>query len=282
MRIYSFATLVALPFVAVAGVMLWMIYGQGNVDMTMYLIIPILILAMIYIMSPQLNWWWWKRNPPQLDPPIRKWLDSYSPFYNGLSDKHKDIFRKRLKLFILSKDFGAMGQERTELPEDIKGIVAHNAVQLTFQRPEFLFKNYERIVAYKHAFPSPQHKFLHTVETHKDDGVILYSLEHLIPGMLRRGEIYNIGMHGIAEAFISDHPKISFPKVDDITWDEIKQVGGFDKEQIENTTGFKDVDKLPVLITFYADFYAQMQLCLPEVAHRLNLIFSLYANKDMA
>lgn len=282
MKIHSFSTVLAFPFMILAGIIIWMVYENDDTTLTYYLLIPVFILVVIYIMSPQINWWWWKRMPPELDPPIVKWLESYSPFYNQLSEDGKLNFRRRLKLFMLSKDFGSMGQEKNEMPEDIKGILAHNAIQLTFGREEFLFDNYERMVAYKHAFPSPQHKFLHTVETHREDGVIIYSMEHLIPGMLRRGEIYNIGMHGFADAFINDHPKISFPTVDDVTWEQIEQVGGFTKEQIEQTTGFEPVDKLPILITYYTDFYPRLQLVLPEVAHRLNLIFSLYANTDIA
>lgn len=282
MRIHSFATLLAFPFFVLIAIILWNVYQKGDTNISYYLFIPVIILAIIYIMSPQINWWWWKKNPPTLDAPIVKWLDTYSPFYLSLPEEGKVNFRRRLKLFMLSKDFGFMGQERREMPEDIKGIMAHNAIQLTFGRDKFLFKDYERMVTYKHAFPSPQHKFLHTVETHKDDGVIIYSMEHLIPGMLRKGEIYNIGMHGFAEAFVNDHPKISFPSVEGVSWEEVEQVGGLSKEKIENTTGFETVDKLTVLITYYTDFYPRLQQVLPEVAHRLNLIFSLYPNKDIA
>lgn len=281
MRIHSFATLLAAPFFALFAYILWLNFTNDDISNAYYIFVPILILVVIYVMSPQINWWWWKRNPPKLDAPIVKWLESYSPFYNTLSTDSKENFRRRLKLFMLAKDFGSMSQEKSEMPEDLKGIIGHNAIQLTFGREEFLFDSYERMVAYKHAFPSPQHKFLHTVETHKDDGVIIYSMEHLIPGMLRKGEIYNIGMHGFAEAFVHDHPKIAFPSVENVSWNEIEQIGGFTQDQLRQTTGFEEVEKLTVLITYYADFYPQLQMVLPEVAHRLNLIFALYPNNDI-
>lgn len=276
MRIHSFASILGFPFALAFAIIMYLIFTTQNDDLSYWLIPPFIILALIWILSPQINWWWWKRNPPPIDKPIIKWMEQFSMFYNSLSSKSKSIFENRMSLFILSKEFGSMGEEKKELPEDLKGIIAHIAIQLTFGREDFLFDKFERIVVYKHPFPTPSKQYLHTVETETEDGTLIFSMEHLIPGMLRKGEIYNIGLHGFADAFIHENKHITFPDVDRISWEQLENISGFSLETILGTTGLEDVNKLTVLINHYVTFYDRLVQVLPDCAKQLNEIFRLY------
>ena len=55
-----------------------------------------------------------------------------------------------------------MRGEKESLPEDLKAIIAHNLIQLTFGMEDYLLDPYERVVVYNHAFPTPKKQFLHT------------------------------------------------------------------------------------------------------------------------
>lgn len=277
MRIYSFATFLAAPFAIALGIILYMAFTRDDYyDLLNWILPPFFILAIIWVMTPQINWWWWKRNPPPLDQPILKWLQQFSPFYNSLSEVSKKNFERRLVLFIKAKDFATMGEERGELPEDLKAIIAHNAIQLTFGRKDFLFDKYERVAAYKHPFPTPGKQYLHTVETETEDGTLIFALEYLIPGMLRKGEFYNIGLHGFIDAFLDINKSISFPNIDHVTWEQLEQVSGFSSEYLLNLTGLKEINKLTVLINHYVTFNDKLRKQLPDEANQLEEIFRLY------
>lgn len=277
MRIHSFASIVGFPFALAFAIIMYYMFTTEDHDLSFWLIPSIIILAIIWIFSPQINYWWWKRNPPPLDPPILKWLQTYSPFYNSLSDESQRNFERRMSLFILGKEFGSMGEEKRELPEDLKGIIANNAIQLTFGRPDFLFDKFDRIVVYKHPFPTPSKQYLHTVETETEDGTLIFSMEHLVPGMLRKGEFYNIGLHGFIDAFLHENQKINYPNIDHITWQQLEKISGFSIENILATTGLKEVNKLTVAINHYVTFFDHFSKELPKETQHLNEIFKLYS-----
>lgn len=277
MRIHSFASILGFPFALAFAIIMYLTFTTNNHDLSYWLIPPFIILAIIWVFSPQINWWWWKRNPPPLDPPIVKWLEQFSPFYNSLNVDLKANFARRMSLFMLGKEFGSMGEEKRDLPEDLKGIIASNAIQLTFGRSDFLFKKFERIVVYKHPFPTPSKQYLHTVETETEDGTLIFSMEHLIPGMLRKGELYNIGMHGFIDAFLFENPKLDYPNVENIAWEELEKVSGFSLDNLFATTGLEEVNKLTVLINHYVTFYDRLLQVLPKEAQQLNQIFKLYS-----
>lgn len=276
MRIHSFASILGLPFALAFAIIMYFTFTTHDSNLSYWLIPPFLILAVIWVFSPQINWWWWKRNTPPLDTPIVKWLEQFSPFYNSLSEQSKKNFEKRMSLFILSKEFGSIGEEKRDLPDDLKGIITHNAILLTFGQTNFLFDKFERIVVYKHPFPTPGKQYLHTVETETEDGTIIFSLEHLIPGMLRKGELYNIGLHGFIDAFLHENPKLAYPDISNLKWDDLAKVSGFTHETLLATTGLKDLNILTVLINHYVTFYDQLKTQLPEKAQKLNAVFKLY------
>ena len=134
-------------------------------------------------MGPQIDWWWYERYPPDVDAPVKKMLDKMNPFYNRLNETEKKKFRNRLQLFVTATNFMPKGWEK--IPEDAKYAIAANAIQLNFHKEEFLFPQYENIVVYPSPFPSPQYpEHFHPSEVFRKDGVMLFSAEQIIWGLL--------------------------------------------------------------------------------------------------
>jgi len=85
------------------------------------------------------------------------------------------------------------------IPEDVKGIVAANIVQLTFGQKDYLLNIFERIVIYPGTFPTIQYpKHFHASEIFAEDGVLLFAMDHLMPGTLHADQYFNIGLYEYA------------------------------------------------------------------------------------
>jgi hypothetical protein len=251
MRIHSFSKVVAIPFVAWFAYTFYISYNERDYALSYWMIPPFLIIAVIWVMSPQIDFWWNKRNPLTLDEPLRRWLQKYSPFYIALPDELKMHYENRLSTYLSGVEFYAMGKEKEAVPEDIKVLAANNLVTLTFGKKNFMLSNFDRVVFYKHPFPTPRFQHLHTVETEQQDGVILFSIEHLAASSINPTAYYNIGMHGYAEAFMKTYPALEWENLSEITWDSIASITGFSKTFVLSTLGFEQTDLVPVILTSY-------------------------------
>ena len=156
------ARILSIPFVAMFLVFLYLTWEVDD-SYAIYIPWPVVVLAVIYVLSPQINWWWYVRNPPELDGRMRQLFQQRYPFYHELSLENKKRFRERVALFKIGTEF--MPQAMEEVPEDIKGFVAANAVRLTLGLPDYMFPSFEKVVIYPKPFPSPQYpKSFHASE----------------------------------------------------------------------------------------------------------------------
>ncbi|MEL6868095.1 MAG: zinc-dependent peptidase [Bacteroidota bacterium] len=252
----------AVPFVL--GLLLCVYLAwESDESYAAYIIPQALSLVVIYIFQPQIDWWWYNRRPPEVDHQLRQILDRYLAFYQRLSEGNKKRFRERVALYVFANDF--MAKVFDEVPEDIKGIIATNIVQLTFGQSDYRMDTFERIVVYPQPFPSPQYPTKrHASEIFEEDGVILFSAEQLMAGTLNPKKNYNIGLHEYAKIFILTHPKISFPKYDDFIWEKLEMISGFSREFVEAYIGLPDVDPLPVSMTYFICFPVKFKEILPN------------------
>jgi len=273
MRIYSFSKILALPF---AGVFIYLLYLQFglNYNIGLYLLIPVGIVFAIYFLSGDIDFWYLSKNPLDLDEPVINWLIQFSPFYQNLTEQQKEKYNYRLSMYIVGRSFKSVGSEKKDLPTDFKAIIASQAVEVSWRTDDYLIGDYDYIFVYKHPFQTPRKQFLHTVETEFEDGVIIYSLEHLMPGITNPEMYYNIGRHAYAEAFIRVHPTKDYPELADFTWQDIVQISGLSQEKIIQTLGFKEVDLLVILITCFFSYPEKFESVLPSQYVKLNTIFS--------
>jgi len=265
-----FARLLSIPFVLLA---LGTLYLTWEVDesYSLWIIPPVIITALLYVFAPQINWWWYQRTPPKIDPMVKTLLGKYLPFYDNLSPEDKQKFDHRLGLYQLSVDY--QNKSSDGVPEDAQGLIAACAVWLTFNREEFLFPKFENVVVYNHAFPSPQQQDLHASEIFEEDGVLVFSLEHFMPGFLETKNYYNIGLHEFAKVFVISYPDETYPTFGDDFWNRIGQINGLKRDAFEKFMGLKNIETLPIGIVHHFVYPEQFANIFPEESAMLREIF---------
>jgi len=162
-----------------------------------------------------------------------------------------------------------------EVPIDIKGLIAANVVMLTFGQEDYRLSRFEKVVAYPHPFPSPQYrKDFHSTEHFAEDGVILFSLEQLIPGATQPSKYYNIALHEYIRVFTLIYKDYQYPKFEDSIWDQLEEVSGFKMAAIKNYIGLPFIEPLPVSINYFFTFPDKFKATLPELYKQYREIFN--------
>ena len=276
MRIYKLANIIAIPFFVVLLILGYLAYLDPISNYLAWVIAPLTCLILIYLFSPQINYWWLSKNPVELDKTVKDMLLRTNPVYGKLSLEEQTEFDNRLVLYTEAKEFIGKGfeEDNKDVPYDIRNLISQVPVTMTLNRADYQWKNYERIVFYKHPFPSPRFKFLHTAETEAEDGVVILSLEHVEKALFYKDDYYDVAWHAFAEAFIKDHPKEAYPNLPADIWDSINRISPLNKEQIHATLGYKIVDALPVLINLYFNYRTTFKKELPELAAYFQSLFN--------
>ncbi len=240
----------------------------------MYLLIPaVIILTIIYIMNPQIDWWWYKKHPPELDSRMRQFLIKHAAFYNGLSVNDKKKFRNRMALYEMSVEFMPKGWE--SVPDDIKGIIAANAVRMTFNKANFLLPKYERIVVYPTLFPSPQHpKVFHASELFEEDGVLLFSAKQIMWSFVQSQRCYNLVLHEFIKAYQDIFPDLVFPTVEEKDWGKLEAISGLSKASIEGMIRLPNISPTIVSANFFFTFPNKFRATQPALYKKWAAIFS--------
>lgn len=266
------ARTLSIPFLIGALVFLYLTW-EVDTGYSIYIVPFVIIMALIYVLSPQINWWWYQRRPPELRPKIRLLIERHLPYYQQLVESEKGRFRKRAALYMEANDFMPRGME--SVPEDLRAIAAACAVQITFGRKDFLLPRFEHIIFYPHPFPSPQYpENFHSSEIYEEDGVIIFSAEQLLPGFLQPFQYYNIGLHEYARAFVRSYPEIDFPKLPEDIWQKLQQASGFSQAAIERWINLKPIPAQPVSIALFFTFPRQFHAVLPELYEQYARIFN--------
>lgn len=283
MRIHSISNLIIIPFVAAAAYILYLGYKTSDyLNPLNYLLIPLFIIVVVlYLFAPQINHWWHKRKPPVLAGSIIRWLETYSEFYVNLSKSDQQKFRDRLSIYLESREFVFMREEKENLPEDFKSILAHNNIMMTFYQDEYLLDPYERVIVYNHPFPTPKHQYLHTVETDHEDGVIIIAMEHTIQAMLYKTKFYNVGLHGYLEAYMNIHPDLAWPKIKDSDIPVLEKISGFKTDKLIAYLGFEPYDFGFVAANYFFTFPRRFAEALPEIYSQYQKIFKSKSNEPI-
>ena len=265
--------ILAFPFVIGALVFLYLTWEKSE-SYAVFIVPFVVIGAIIYVFSPQINWWWYSRRPPELDPPIRQLLQKRNAFYQKLSPEKKKVFRNRMALFMIGNDY--MAQVVESVPEDVKAVVAANAVQLTFGMENFLFPKFEKIVIYPKPFPSPQYpRKFHASEIFEEDGVVLFSAEQLMKSFVQPTRFYNIGLHEYAKVFRASYPEQVFPDLGEDIWQSLEAISGFSQEFITKWINLEVISPGPVSIAHFFVFPEKFKSVLPEIYDAYCKIFKI-------
>ena len=237
MRISSLSIILAVPFLIALAILLPLSFSHEYRDFMGWLIVPVIILTFLYTFRPQIDYWWIQRQRMGLDPPLMEWLMDNSKFYKSLTDEEKQKFEQRASLFLDSKDFKLKATEDHKVPEQYKLLSIHEALRITWKLDDFLFKNYDRIVLYPHAFPTPDHKYLHPCEVHAVDGILLMSKPHLINGFVNTDQYFNIGLYTWITAHMKDSKLEGYPMINALEINDLDSLLPYSTEKIKELIG---------------------------------------------
>lgn len=266
-----FANYLAAPFVG--GAILFLYLAWQDSDYAIWIIPFVVVAALVYVLSPQINWWWYSRHPQDLSQGLTATLERFCGFYQRLSAAEQRLFRERVVLFRMGTDWTPMAWPDDLLPPDVELALAAQAVTLTFNRPKFLFDKFEKVIIYPKPFPTPEYPFMHGSELFEPDGCLLFSAEQVMAGFLQAGA-YNVGLHEYAKAFVLTYPTEPYPDLSaPDTWEKLQQAGHFSREQIEFAIGIAGVEPLPVAIHHYFVFPEKFRQVLPRQTATFDRIF---------
>lgn len=269
----AFVNYLAAPFV---GGAIFMLYCTWTFDSAYAIwIVPfVLVTAVLYVFSPQINWWWYNRRPLELEPRLRLMLENKYGFYRRLDPVAQKRFRDRVGLFRMGVEWMPMAWPDEVVPPDVQLALAAQAVALTFSKPVFLFNKFEKVVVYPKPFPSPEYPFAHASELHEADGCLIFSAEQVMLAFMQPGQWYNVAMHEYAKAFVWSYPQEPYPVFPDETiWEAFEKISGMSRQFVESVIGLAGVDALPVAIHHYFLFPEQFRAVLPDRASALDAVF---------
>jgi hypothetical protein len=271
-----FARLLIAPLIFLAVVLLGLAWSFEAPKYALGLVPLLVAAAVVYVLSPQINWWWYSKRPPELPARLGEMLARFCPFYQRLGSAARAKFRQRVALFRMATDWTPAGwpEDSDGLPPDVELAIAAQAVIVTFGRPEFVFDRFEKVIVYPVAFPSPEYQFFHASELYEPDGCLLFSAGHVVQGFAQPGKMYNIALHEYARVFVRTYARENYPDFESPEqWERLEKMSGMSRQYIESFIGLAGVEALAVAIHHYFTFGEPFREAFPEEAAVLEQIF---------
>lgn len=270
-----FANLLALPFILGTLTFLYLAWSVDG-EYAPYMVPFLVVAALIFILSPQINWWWYNRHLPKLSTGLKELLVRFCGFYQRLSPIEKRKFEGRIGLFRMGTEWTPIGWPDDILPPDVELALSAQAVTLTFHREQLLFPKFEKVIIYPKPFPSPEHPYAHSAESYAPDGCMIFSAENVMRAFFNPGKFYHVGLHEYAKVFVLDYPDAGWPGFDaDTVWPNLEAASGMSREHVENAVGLSGVEALPVAIHHHFIFPEYFKKVFPAEHAQLEKIFSL-------
>jgi Mlc titration factor MtfA (ptsG expression regulator) len=259
-----FSLLLAIGLLAIALALFYFGFAQENENYAL-IGVPFMIgAAIVYAVSPQLDWWFYTKNPPALDGQMVALLEQNFDFYTQLELTEKKRFRDRVALFMLATEFTSQGPAEY-VPYDVQGAIAAEAVRLTFGMNEFLMPPYEKIAVYPHAFPSPVEHAHHPSETFHEDALIIISAPHQMHAFTTPKQFFNVSLHEFAGVIIKNN-NIHFPGIDDRIWPLLERVSGFPNDQLQALMVFPlSQSHHQIAINYFLTFPTKFKELMPDL-----------------
>ena len=268
-----FANKLMAPFALTAALFLALAWAVDE-SYAIWFVPFLAISALIFILSPQINWWWYSRNPPDLSPELKGLLERSCLFYRRLSTAEQRRFRGRVALFNMGTDWEPLAFPDDSLPPDVQAAIATQAVALTFGREAFLFDKFEKVIVFPRPFPTPEHPYDHASEMHEADGCLLFSAEQVMLGFVKPTQWYNVALHEYAKAFVLKYPQAAWPDFSaDLVWEKLEKASLMPRAHVESVIGLAGVDALPVAIHHAFVFPERFATAFPEENQAFAKIF---------
>ena len=133
-----------------------------------------------------------------IKPSYKKALEQHFTYYKNLNENHKRSFEQRVQRFIDLKTF--VPRNFTEIPDEIKAIVAASAIQLTFGLPRVYLQHFSKILIYPDDYYSVIFRRYHQGEVNLHGGIIVLSWRNFARGYMDDADGRNLGLHEMAHA----------------------------------------------------------------------------------
>ncbi len=230
------------------------------------------VLGILVAIRPQLEWAEAKRNPPDLDEQVVELFDRELPaYYQELDAAQRLRFRQRTALVRMATDFKGQGFEN--VPGDVAALIASQSARLTFAGELVVLGDFENVVLYRHPFPSPNIPDpWHASELFAEDGVLIFSVEQALPGILQRGRFFNTVLY----EWIRAYAIAVLPRADSSAWPDwteaVSAVTGHPAEWVASWVGLPDhIDREAVIEVLFHDYTPAFAKTYPELAGQLRL-----------
>ncbi|TVQ42365.1 MAG: hypothetical protein EA362_13360 [Saprospirales bacterium] len=234
-----------LPFGLLAAFSLYMMIFYQDFFYTITMSGSVIVIAGVLMLEKQINLWWTSKKPPKTDPQLKNFLYNYIPFYRGLAVPQRIEFERRLE--IAESRMEVYSKTEEDISDDVKTLSCIYPIILDFRTELKLDKKYHHVVLYGHPFLSPERmEHVHVSEFNQEDGVYIYSLEHLQLGF-RSTQFFNIALYEAANAFLSLY-KQGY-KIDNLCGDssQIFELGSWSEKELAAYCG-ELPDVLPALL----------------------------------
>lgn len=124
-------------------------------------------------------------------------LENKFPYFQNLTQPHKEIFLKRVVAFIKTHKF--VPSEMPEVTTEMKVMISASAIQLTFGLSDFLARHIKGFRVYPDVYFSRLMKG-HLKGHYSPKGIIFLSYKHFEDGYAKSSDGVNLGLHEMAHA----------------------------------------------------------------------------------
>ncbi len=248
----NYARLLALPFIVLIVITLYRIFVHDLIYLSVWIAVGVIPIVIIMIFEPQINWRFWKKWPPKMDDKLLKIIYQFWPQLKSKDDFTKKKLINRLVLYPRAHDIRFFNE--ADLPLDIKTMLASIPIRMTENTDgdEYLMMPFERIYFYKNSFPTPDHPYLHTSETHLEDAVLLFSLEQFLASFREPATVFPIGFYEFAAVYLEVFRPVNLPSFDENDKKLLEDIGpGFTIDQVMQINGYRDINYLQYAIVCF-------------------------------
>lgn len=197
------------------------------------------------------------------------------PYYKALSSKFKIEFERRLKYFLMHKEFEG---RRMEVTEEMKTLIGACAVQLTFGYRPLRLAHFPKILLYPTVFTTKDSDKKKKGEVNSR-GIIVLSWEDFIKDYKITDDGINLGLHEMAHALkIEDaFPDAEFNFLDEnelryfhqVSTDEYQKIRRGEPSFIRSYAGTNREEFFAVAVEHFFEQPEQFEKALPEIYHSL-------------
>jgi len=252
-----------LPIGLTAAILAALAFNLDNGNYAIGAVALGILMIGLYFFSDVIDWWWHQDHAPKMDDRMKELLQERLPFYQKLSTQDKTKFETRVEYYVMGNEFIPNGWKK--IPYDIQAWVAVNPIMLTFHQEDYLLNKFERVVIYPHSFPSPKYpEQIHSSEVFEEDGVVLFSSEKLLPGVMQPRLYFNIGLYEYAKVYQLMYPNNDYPSMSKIDWLAFEQIVNYTQKKLEVYIGLNNLNEWGVLAALFFSHPEEMREKLPE------------------